>query len=825
MTKRPLYARMRGRLQLAAGVAALLAAPAAGLAQPASCATCLLPVITAADAQVFPERLEGFDVLVRVRPGAEAEAAAAIAAIAQRGGRAGLLVEGMPAAPVGPALSAQIHTILIRLDEPPDAAAVFALKKLLTATRAAARPTTALGVSVASKETARELAPYIDFAALEPGMPSFGMTPEWRIVQAPDLAGALAATESRDAARWIWLLPAAPDAVGRLLGELTRPADHPVEDVQVVAPRRLTVDEIVARHQAAAARQAGRIRQLISTGTLTITFEAPGFAAPVTVTSDTIVYTGPDHTDLEQRNVRVNGIAFKAGGVPRLPIIEPERVASPPLAIALTNVYRYELDGEDSVRGTRCHVVAFEPVSGGRTLFKGRAWIAADTFAMLKVAATQTGLRGAVVSAEQIEEFREGPAGMWLLSRSEIRQLYEGAGHRTPITRVLAMSGHEVNPADFEARRTAAYGSAHVMLRDTPQGYRYLKRAGAAEAGAAVEPVVAGKAQRIRTLAAGVIIDPNISRPLPFAGLSYVDFDLFGTGAQLNAFFGGSYGQLAVSVPSLGGSRWQLAGRAFGIASSYNDRAFVNGRERYEHNILQRPAHAAVWLLRPLTTRMSFRLGYDLDYTHFARGDGTAADFAAPQSQVVHGARLAVDAQRGGWAASVWWNPAMRQAWRRWGTIDGGEYDTRHREFQRYGASVSRSLVVTPAVVGKIEAAWMSGRDLDRFSRYAFGSFDNRLRGYPSALIRYDTGGVVRTVMTWAPGRLVRLDAFFDSAAVRDAAYGRRVRNYTGAGGAIEAPAPFGTLVAVEWGYGFRGVNTDGRLGTQVVRISAFKIF
>ena len=40
-------------------------------------------------------------------------------------------------------------------------------------------------------------------------------------------------------------------------------------------------------------------------------------------------------------------------------------------------------------------------------------------------------------------------------------------------------------------------------------------------------------------LAFGAIVDPNISRPLPFAGLSYVDFDLFGTGTQFNGFFGG----------------------------------------------------------------------------------------------------------------------------------------------------------------------------------------------------------------------------------------------------------------------------------------------
>lgn len=119
----------------------------------------------------------------------------------------------------------------------------------------------------------------------------------------------------------------------------------------------------------------------------------------------------------------------------------------------------------------------------------------------------------------------------------------------------------------------------------------------------------------------------------------------------------------------------------------------------------------------------------------------------------------------------------------------------------------------------------MAGQDLDRFSRYSFGAFDNRLRGYPSALVRYDRGGVVRGVLAWSAARVVRLDAFVDSALVRDRGFGRGYRRYTGIGGAVEAPAPFGLLTAVEWGYGFRGVNADGTSGTHVIRVSAFKVF
>ncbi len=839
MTKRPLYACLSARLQPAAAAAALLALVAPVAAQPAACASCVVPVLTPAAATLFSGRLDGRDVLVRIEAGREGDAAAALAAVAGAGGRPGLLIEGTPASPIDAALLPLARTILIRLDAPADAAAVFSLRKLLASTRGAAASETALGVVAPSRALAGELAPYVDFIALGGADAPYGVAVEWRFVEAPTLERALAATQRGDAARWLWLLPAEPSAAAGLVRELTRPSDQPAEDVQVIAPRRLTVEEIVARHQAATARQAALIHQSIATGTLTITFEAPGFAAPITISSDTVIYAGSDHTDLEQRSIRVNGVEFHGTGVPRLPIIEPERAAAPPLAITLTNAYRYRLAGEDTVDGRRCYVIAFEPTSAqasrqaagnGRSLFRGRAWITAAGFAMARVAATQTGLRGAIVSSEQIDEFREVQPDVWLPARSDIRQLYEGAGHRTPIVRVLDIVRHEVNPPDFEARRAAAYASAHVMLRDTPQGYRYLTRtrpASAGPAGAAPQPAVAvaGRAERIRTLAGGLIIDPNISHPLPFAGVSYVDFNLLDTGTQLSVFLGGTYGQLAVSVPSLAGSRWQIGARTLGIASAYNDRAFVDGLERYEHNIEQRPAHAAIWLVRPLTTRMSLRVGYDLDYTHFARGGGTAADFVVPPSQLVHGARLALDVQRAGWTMSAWWNPARRQYWRAWGTAGGGDYDPGHRDFQRYGVSASRATVITPAILGKIEAAWMAGRDLDRFSRYAFGSFDNRLRGYPSALIRYDRGGVVRTVLTWAPGGLVRLDGFLDSALVRDAAYDGRTRSYTGAGAALEAPAPFGARVAIEWGYGFRGVNADGRVGTHVVRFSVFKVF
>jgi hypothetical protein len=805
MTERSLYARLG---VLIAGLC-LLAVGAAAQTPVQGCAACTAVTIQTGQVLLLPEDLHGITILL-LDDGATADSLVPLVELVRDRG-------GVPGVVVG------------RTAEEDD----YRLRLRLTELRATLPPGVLLVLEAPVLETST---PYADVAVGPAGGRSPSGLRYWHRLDTPTVAAALAASAAGGAEKWVLAAPQDVIAALRVLHELAAAAapraDVLTDSVEVRGLRRFTADEIVARHQAFARLQASRVARTISSGRLTLTFEAPGFAAPVTISSETVIYTTPDRVDLEQRGVEVNGIAFTGSRVPKLPILEPERAAAPPLTITLTGLYRYRLEPDALVDGVRCHVVSFEPRVDDESLFTGRAWIAADTFAMVQVAATQTNLRGAIVSSEQVDTYRAFESGLWLLARSDVRQLYEGPAHRTPIHRLLTITSHELDPGDFDARLEAAYRSPSIMLRDTPEGYRYLDREfvtdTAGGAPAEIRVSVAERSTRIRTLAGGVIIDPNISVPLPFAGLSYVDFDLFGTGTQLSAFFGGSYAQLAFSVPSLGGSRWQLAGRAFGIASSYNDRSFRDGREIYDENLRQRPAHASAWLLRPVSPRVSIRAGYEFDYTHLRSAPETSPAFEIPGDQVVHGLRLGLEGQRAGWAASAWWNPAWRQGWRAWGRAEGrtgGDYSPDHARFQRFGASLSRSAAPSSRLVTKVEIAAMAGADLDRFSRFAFGTFDNRLRGYPSALIRYDRGGVIRLAAAWSAGRFVRLDGFADTAYVRDRGYGRRYRNYTGVGAAIESPAPFGMLAALEWGYGLRGLDADGSRGTHVIRVSAYKMF
>jgi hypothetical protein len=602
-------------------------------------------------------------------------------------------------------------------------------------------------------------------------------------------------------------------------------------DVRVSAVRSLTVEEILARHQAWRARQARLIENAIAIGTTVLTFEVPGFAGPVEVTAGTTIFTRGALTEVAQRDIRVNGVDMNVGATaPRLPIIEPERVGTPPLTIALSNAYDYRLDGRTREAGRDCYVVAFTPRDQRSPSFTGRAWIEAASFALVRMDATQTGLRGAITASEQHDVFvpmRMGDTEVWLPARSSSFQMYQAAALRTPIHREIVTPRHEINVSDFDARLAGAHRSDAVMLRDTPQGYRYLvppRPAGREPAPSAARVLAPDAAQRVVTLVFGTLFDPNISVPLPFAGLSYLDFNFLRTGAQFSGLFGGSYGQAAWTAPGFLHPRWQLTGRVFGIAASYNDRSFREGREQYPENVRQRPFRADATIVAPLTPRVQLRVGYEFDYTAFERSPDTAPAFVVPADAIVHGLRVALDVQRGPWSLLTWWNPSRRQGWRPWGR-PGLDFVSGTSDFQQYGLTAARSWVMAPGAVARLEGSWVDGHDLDRFSRYTFDSFENRLRGYPSASLRFDRGAIVRSVATWTPPGRLRVDGFFDCALVRDPGFAGATQSYPGLGAAVEVPLPRRILLAVEYGYGIRARNTDGSLGTHVVKITGFKIF
>ena len=118
-----------------------------------------------------------------------------------------------------------------------------------------------------------------------------------------------------------------------------------------------------------------------------------------------------------------------------------------------------------------------------------------------------------------------------------------------------------------------------------------------------------------------------------------------------------------------------------------------------------------------------------MDYTRLARGDSTAPGFVVPADQVV--ARGAVRARRAARRlehARSGGTRRCRTGWRAWGSAGLSRSSDRSARFpalRRVTRALSRDQPAARRHGSR--AAWMAGSDLDRFSRYTFGTFDNRL--------------------------------------------------------------------------------------------------
>ena len=253
---------------------------------------------------------------------------------------------------------------------------------------------------------------------------------------------------------------------------------------------------------------------------------------------------------------------------------------------------------------------------------------------MVRVAAAQTGLRGPdhrVGADRRLRAGRAGPLAARALGRAPDLRRRERTDADPPAARHRSLRRE---PARLRrpprrrlrvARRDAARhaGRLPVPRSGKPASRRSRKPEAGSRTPAAAAACSPAARDRIRTLAFGVIVDPNISQPLPFAGLSYVDFNLFGTGTQFSGFFGGSYGQLAFSAPSI--ARHALAARRARVRHRLVvQRSGVRAADASSttYDIRQRPAQASVWAAAAADAALSaLRLEYDWDYTKFGAGD------------------------------------------------------------------------------------------------------------------------------------------------------------------------------------------------------------
>ena len=568
------------------------------------------------------------------------------------------------------------------------------------------------------------------------------------------------------------------------LHPVERPGDTSVA-VDVGAVRGLTVDEIVARERVWEAGQHEKVKSFVTQMKTSLRFRV----AEVNETFD-LTIQGPlffrrgEPADWAWHEFYLNGVKWKGKTLPKIPILQPDKVTALPLDLQLTEDYDYALKSDTSLEGRRTFHVSFTPKRsvGDKPIYRGSVWVDAETFALLRRESVQLNLKGETLSNVQTEIYRAVPGRPDILLPLEIRgeQVFSTAGRTTAIERDVQMTAVVLNAPDFDAQRQQAYASDGQMVRDTDKGLRYLVPDPEKPADRIVEDKV-NKKSLFGIL--GGFYDPSVGYPVPLAGVQYFDFDLFKKGKQLSLFFGGVLLTANYTDPALFGSRFDLGVDLFGSAIPFGDVSYRNGAEVTAEKVKDLPAIGSLNIGHPLGPYIKASLGLFSKWNDFQRDKDTGPNFITPSDTLTNGTELKLVANFQGFNARVSGGYFHRSTWAPWGDPATTEYSPTQQTYYKYAFSISKDQYFPGFRKLHVEFNYLDGRRLDRFSKYEFGPFSgNTLHGFKSGSLRTEQAFIFNVSYGLNIENIIRFEGFYDQVIANDKVSGFHNTYFSGAG-------------------------------------------
>jgi len=591
-----------------------------------------------------------------------------------------------------------------------------------------------------------------------------------------------------------------PASTAPMLVDFNRDAADVMGDrSEVVGRRGLSIEEIIARHQAVQRRQDILVKTYMA-GARTSQHFRPSVADPgYDVVTENRYFVAGNDVEWEETSFSVNGTRWGADRPP-FPILQAEKVLSLPLQLRFGSGYRYRLDGEARINSYDCYVVRFEPTRTDVPLYRGTVWIDQRTFARIRVQAVQAGLPAPVVSNEEIQDYAPpimvGEQPIFLLNSLTARQIMMIAGRNLLVEKLVRFRDFRVNDPQFDSERAAARIGDRIMYRETDAGLRYyVKQNG--------ERVVGDPSQTAKALAMGVYVDPSYSFPLPILGLNYLNFAFGGPDSQLAVLFGGVLAAGNIQRSKLGRTPLDASVDFFGIAVPSSDRIYSASGEREGERVLTWPMSTGLNVGWQYTPFQKLTAQYQFRFDAYVPDQTTAADFTLPSSTVTNGVGLSWEYRRGGYVLVANDTEYRRADWAAWGLdIDDVTTGSSGGTYSKYQVTLSRDWYFNVFQKIHLNGAFFGGRDLDRFSMYQFGMFDDtRIHGVPASGVRFGQLGMVRGSYTLNIFDIYRFDLFAEQAWGRDGP--NPWDPMTGLGAAVHFRAPKSTIVRVDFGKSF----------------------
>jgi hypothetical protein len=594
-------------------------------------------------------------------------------------------------------------------------------------------------------------------------------------------------------------------ALAVVLTPAERPGGATKAAVDVGAVRGLTADEIIARERAWEASQRERFRTYTALMDTSLIFRVAEFQNSIDLTiRGPFFWERGKPSDWRWDEFFLNGVRWKGRTIPKLPILEPDKVTTLPLEIRLTEEYVYELAGETEIEGRPAYAVDFRPRGEvlDKPIYRGRAWIDRQTFALLQRESIQMNLKGDTLSNVQTEYYRTVPGAPEIALPLEIKanQVFSTAGRTTMVTRYIKLTEVQLDPPDFQTRLDEAYASDGQMVRDTDSGLRYLIR----DPDAPNERVVEDKLTR-RSLfgLAGAFYQRSSDYPVPLLGVQYFDFDMWGKNKQLSVFFAGALLFGNYTDPSFLGSRFDLGADIFAVAFPFTEQNYVNGVEVPEESIKHLPALFQVNLGRPLGTYLKASLGLSANWDNYQRDDDTGPLFVTPVDTWTLGAELRLTWNQNGYNLAVKNGYFSRVNWEPWGNPLTSGYNPDQKDYWRLSVDLRKTFHFANFKRLAVAMTYLNGAHLDRFSQWDFGPFgQSRLYGFPGGSVRAESAGLLNLSYGLNIENVIRFEVGYDQALVTNAPQGYKNTYFSGVGVATSFNGPWdSTRIRVETGY------------------------
>ncbi len=575
--------------------------------------------------------------------------------------------------------------------------------------------------------------------------------------------------------------------------------------VDVGAIRGLTANEIVARERAWEAGQREKIRTYTALMDSSLRFRVASLPGSLDLTiRGPYFFERGQAPDWAWEEFYLNGVRWKGRTIPKLPILQPDKVTTLPLDIRLTEDYQYELEGETTVDGRPAYRIDFRPQStvGDKPIYRGTAWIDRVTFALLRRESIQLNLKGDTLSNVQTEYYRDVPGHPGVVLPLEIRgqQVFSTAGRTTAIERKVTMANVRLDPADYAERLKEAYASKSQMVRDTDDGLRYLIPDPAKPDGRQVENKLTRKSL---IGVVGAFYQRGQDYPFPLLGLQYFNFDMWGKNKQLSVFFFGSILFANYTDPSFLGTHFDLGMDAFGVAIPFVETEYRHGIEFKSGSVKHLPENLALNMGHPLGPYLKASLILSSTYDGYKTTNDTSPEFVVPVDTFTLGAGLRLNWSEDGYNVSANGGYYSRQKWEPWGDPEFFTYEPTQKDYWKYSVELTKGFYFANFRKLLVKLSYLDGQDLDRWSQWDFGPFStNSLTGFPSGTVLADRA--YEAIISYGINiqEILRFEIEYAQAVVTNRSAGDNNAYYSGIGVTTSFNGPWdGTRVRADAGY------------------------